>query len=475
MELIALTPVVKALCWGLIHSLWIGLITALLAGMILLLSRKASAALRYQLLCAVMLLFLAGTGYTFYNELANGPEALPDTIAGTSVTNFSEVINLRATDIPGAGMRILTRTIGVDGRQLVWLFFAWLFCLLIKGARLIGGLFAVQQISSKGRNDIPSEWHEKVLAYSKKLGITRHIRLLQSGKINVPATVGYLRPVILLPLNMLLQLAPGQAESILWHELAHIARRDYLAGLLQKIIETLFFFNPALLWLSELIREEREKCCDDMVIAYTDNKGAYLEALLAFQPTGPALKLAVHLTSLRKGQLRNRLNRIIGRQTPLFSLAERLLLITGLVFISALLLMAKPAPTAKHYSNPQATFTYHKKASGYNEPDTPAKRRSPAVKSVKRQEVPTQPPILSDQQRVKNVIVALVKEKVVPDASALDWFGLSDTELIVNGEKQPAGLQQKLKVMVSVGPGNGLYFGPVQMTGQGVFIEKKEL
>jgi bla regulator protein blaR1 len=475
MELATPTPMIKALCWTLIHSLWISLLIALLAGAVLLLTLKASAALRYQLLCGLMLLFVAVTGFTFYTELANSHQALPAAQTGTPFNNFPASINISTAATQGAGIPLIDRAFGYIDHQLVWLFFAWLICLLIKGTRLIGGLFAIQRISSKGRNDMPAEWHEKVLAYSKKLGITRNVRLLQSGRINVPATVGYLKPVILLPLDFLLQLAPGQAESILWHELAHIARRDYLAGLLQEIIEALFFFNPALLWLSELIREEREKCCDDLVLTHTASKGAYLEALLAFQQTGLPLTLAIHLTNLRKGQLRNRLNRIIGRQTPLFSLAELLLLITGLIFVSGLLLMAKPALPVKHPSNPPATFTYNKKATVNTQHETLVKQRSPKVKNAKQPAVAVKQPILSDQQRVKNVIAELVKEKVIPEAATLDWFGLSDTELIVNGEKQPDALQQKLKAMVSVGPGNGLYFGNVKMTGQGVFLEKKEL
>src|SRR6202012_2212485 len=51
------------------------------------------------------------------------------------------------------------------------------------------------------------------------------------------------------------------------------------------------------------------------------------------------------------------------------------------------------------------------------------------------------------------------------------WFGLSDLEFIVNGQKQPDELQQKYKIKYGISPGNGLYYGPVQMHGTGVFID----
>lgn len=455
------TTGIKALCWALIHSLWIGLLTTLLAGLVLVLSRKSSSATRYQMLCCVMLLFLFSTAFVFYTELAGGQPPIHAMVATTTTTtvHLKPIATITLTPVMAAVVALIDR-------YIVWLFFAWLLCLLIKSTRLIGGLFAIQQIRSNSSDHIPADWLQKVVDYSEKLGITRKVRLLQSAKISVPATVGFFSPVVLLPLDLLLQLTPGQAESILWHELAHIARRDYLAGLLQEIIEIIFFFNPALLWLSGLIREEREKCCDDTVIAHTANKGAYLGALLAFQ-TSPALRLAVPLTTLRKGQLRNRLNRLLGRKAPLFSLAERLLLLTALIFISGLLLMAKPVKT-----NPVHKTAEHQKVPALV---IVAKHPSIKIKSPKAKVAFTPPLILSDQDRVKTVIAALIKAQVVPDATTLDWFGLSDTELIVNGQKQPEALQQKLKALVSVGPGSGLYYGPVQMTGQGVFIEKKEL
>ncbi len=75
------------------------------------------------------------------------------------------------------------------------------------------------------------------------------------------------------------------------------------------------------------------------------------------------------------------------------------------------------------------------------------------------------------QHRALNVIADLVTDKVVPNAASVKWFGLSNTEFIVNGQKQPDEMQQRYKVKYGIHQDYGLYYGPVQMHGTGVFID----
>ena len=79
----------------------------------------------------------------------------------------------------------------------------------------------------------------------------------------------------------LLGLTPRQLELIISHELAHVARLDYLFNLAQIAVETLFFFHPAVWWLSGRIRAERENCCDDLAVTAIENRVEYGRALLA--------------------------------------------------------------------------------------------------------------------------------------------------------------------------------------------------
>ena len=95
--------------------------------------------------------------------------------------------------------------------------------------------------------------------------------------------IGFFKPLILVPMGLLTHLPADQLHAILLHELGHIRRQDYLVNLLQRFAETVFFFNPAVLWLFALLRRERECCCDDLVLLHTGNRKSYLDALVGFQ------------------------------------------------------------------------------------------------------------------------------------------------------------------------------------------------
>ena len=104
-------------------------------------------------------------------------------------------------------------------------------------------------------------------ASAERLEIKRVPLLAWSTQIAVPLAAGILRPVVLLPVSISTGLAPAQLEALLIHELAHIRRGDLFVNLLQRLIETVLFFHPAVWWLSRHVSREREDCCDDIVLA----------------------------------------------------------------------------------------------------------------------------------------------------------------------------------------------------------------
>jgi beta-lactamase regulating signal transducer with metallopeptidase domain len=99
------------------------------------------------------------------------------------------------------------------------------------------------------------------------LGLKLQPALAYCEHVTVPTVMGIFRPMILLPLSITSGLTPDQLESILAHELAHLRRYDHMVNLLQRVIESLLFFHPAVWWVSNRVREEREHCCDDLVVA----------------------------------------------------------------------------------------------------------------------------------------------------------------------------------------------------------------
>jgi protocatechuate 3,4-dioxygenase beta subunit len=85
-------------------------------------------------------------------------------------------------------------------------------------------------------------------------------------RITIPAVAGILRPMILLPCGLAADLDIEQLLAILAHEMAHIRRFDLLVNLLQRFVETVLFFHPAVWYVSRQLSFERENCCDDAVV-----------------------------------------------------------------------------------------------------------------------------------------------------------------------------------------------------------------
>ena len=151
----------------------------------------------------------------------------------------------------------------------------WLLGVLGLTARVLGGLFFTQRLMRCENHLIGIHWQERLKHLSKPLRLRKQVRLLESTLVQVPTTVGWLRPVVLLPASALTGLTPQQLELILAHELAHIRRHDYLVNLFQVAVETLLFYHPAVWWVSRQIRIEREHACDDLAVAVCGDPVAY--------------------------------------------------------------------------------------------------------------------------------------------------------------------------------------------------------
>lgn len=157
---------------------------------------------------------------------------------------------------------------------------------------------------------------EAIAAFTKNasgiLKIKRKVTVWIGKNISVPATIGFFKPIILLPAVCLTHLTPQQIEAIILHELSHIRRNDFLLNMVLVVIETILFFNPAVFIFMKTIREERENCCDDLVLNNNYEPLHYARALLTFSREQMAhQKLAMNAAS-RKHQLLYRIKRITG-------------------------------------------------------------------------------------------------------------------------------------------------------------------
>lgn len=147
--------------------------------------------------------------------------------------------------------------------------------------------------------------------FSERLNIRRYVRVNFSSLVDVPCMIGYLKPIILLPISLSANLSVAETEAILLHELAHIKRNDYLVNLLQQVINSLLFFNPFAQMVNRLISAERENCCDDLVVQTTNNPLVYARALLKLEESRQTnLQLAL-AASTKKTYLLTRIERIM--------------------------------------------------------------------------------------------------------------------------------------------------------------------
>ncbi len=115
---------------------------------------------------------------------------------------------------------------------------------------------------------------------SKPLNISATVPVRSSATLLEPGVVGFLRPVLLLPEGIVKSLTPPQLEAVLAHEQCHIRRRDNLTSAVHMLVEAVFWFHPLVWWIGAKLVEERERACDEAVLAHGSKPRVYAEGIL---------------------------------------------------------------------------------------------------------------------------------------------------------------------------------------------------
>ena len=247
------------------HSLWEGAIIS--AALAALLRAIGSPLLRYAAGCVAMLAMLGGFTLTLVRMMPEGSHAL-----GTLRAPASSIWNVRTViDAPG------TWDASLDS-VAPWLAPFWVAGVLVFYLRHVAGFLSVHRLRRRGVCYAPERWQKDLARLSAELRLSRPILLLESCLAEAPMVLGHFRPLILMPVGLLAGLPAGQIEAILVHELAHIRRHDYLANVLQHLVEGLLFYHPAAWWITRVIRAERENCCDDIVVSMSGDAHEYAVA-----------------------------------------------------------------------------------------------------------------------------------------------------------------------------------------------------
>jgi uncharacterized protein (TIGR03435 family) len=169
-------------------------------------------------------------------------------------------------------------------RAMAGPFLCWVVAFWLTGAtafllRLLGGWIFAERLRYRMVRPAPAEWQQTLDRLKSRVSVSRPVRLLVSGLLQAPATIGWLRPIVLTPIGALAGLPAAQIEALLLHELAHIRRHDYLVNILQSAVEAVFFYHPGVWWISGHMRIERELCCDDIAVSITGDALMYARAL----------------------------------------------------------------------------------------------------------------------------------------------------------------------------------------------------
>jgi len=311
MNLVFQSAFLKALGWSLLDSLWqMGLLW--LAYVILTANNKRFTSPQKHSLALLALIggslwFLITLAINFYESVNAPVSILLFTIENTNQASWiSSIIPLLESALPFL--------------SVIYLIF--LCCLFI---RYFKQYHQTQQLFSTSIIKADPELRVFMKKMAALLGIKKEISIWISEFVDTPLTIGFWKPIILIPIAAINHLSMGQAESIILHELYHIKRNDYLVNLMIAFLDILLFFNPFTRVLTDIIKRERENSCDDLVMQFRYDPRQYVNALLMLEKNRfnkPVLTVAA--TGKNKRFLLNRVKRILYQEhAPANQLSQR--------------------------------------------------------------------------------------------------------------------------------------------------------
>lgn len=315
MDLLPQNAWLEALGWAIVNSWWQFGILWIVWLLVQKLWPLPSAASKYNLAMALLLLgsaWVVSTGFTFegrdqlYSGLAQDKSAL----LGVSWWQQLQIAFHQLFSF-------------ISLFYLVWLAYRF--------AQLAFQYQDLRRDARMGLHKSPATWRIFVDTMSSRMTLGKKVEIWLSDKIDSPQIMGWIKPIVLLPVSAINQLSPAQIEAILIHELAHIKRNDYIFNWIVSILENLFFFNPFVKLFISVIREEREHACDDWVLQFPFTPSEYAEALLLLEQkrNSKSLSLVLAAGGTHRTLLLNRVKRML--QLPFKNQQKQLS--AGLLFL----------------------------------------------------------------------------------------------------------------------------------------------
>lgn len=228
---------IKAFSWMLIHSLWQGLLVVIITVVCLLAAKKASAALRYNIVLVNFTFLIILNAATLVWELdkttvySNPGYPTQAIFKGSPYLTSYDISDIQHFN------HSCTVYFSNNAPMLVLI---WFIFFVFRSVKMLQGMAYLQKVKSSYIYEASVFWQKRSRYLCEKLQLHKTVSLFESGYVKIPMVIGHLKPVILIPAGLLTGLPAAQIEAILLHELAHIRRHDYAVNILQVIIESVF-------------------------------------------------------------------------------------------------------------------------------------------------------------------------------------------------------------------------------------------
>lgn len=333
MELLNLT-LTKALGIALFHSIWQGTLIALIMSILLSLVKRRHAKTRYLIsLSALFLMFLLFLSTFFQGYENTKPEV--SGLAGLTNEIASNDVIILSNDYGWVFQMKEFLLLNIQ-----WISIAWAVGMALFVFKVLFGLRFTSKVKKSSRA-INVPWVKEILEKSKvKAQYNRFVLIKESLLVHSPSVIGFLKPCIYFPIGLMNNLSETEVEAIIAHELAHIIRNDFLVNIIQSFIESLFYFHPAVWWISANIRVEREHACDDLAIRIIGDNLKYAKSLVYLQEleklAAPSLAMSF---SNRETPLFERIKRILNQPKNKHDMKQKtfasIILLSSIIWISA--------------------------------------------------------------------------------------------------------------------------------------------
>ncbi|MEM7453520.1 MAG: M56 family metallopeptidase [Planctomycetota bacterium] len=385
--------IVEAVGWCLVHSLWQITAIAIVVRIASAFLHSNRANLRYTIGMAGLVASVVVTIVTWSMVYAPGQEQV------SAVEQYNTTPVIRHIDHPNAALNLNGETQGasfdglttgilnepsvyvsvtdsVTAKIRPWLpgiSAVWLLGMICFSFRPLLGLWTIRRLKTLGTTSVSEAVQVQFNDLMNRMSVSRSVQIMQSTRAVVPMVAGFVRPLVLIPASSLTNLSASELEAVIAHELAHLKRYDDVVNLFQTAIETLFFFHPGIWWISALVRNERENCCDDIAVAATGNPRHLAGALLNLEQSR-TIQPAI---SANGGSLVKRIRRLVYRDSikrrrfPLSAIAASL---AGLSVAAALVFVA----TSSNAVGSNADISLQNAASQEIESGSHADERLPA-------------------------------------------------------------------------------------------------